>query len=127
MENITVVVVEDEVLVAIELEDALRDAGYRVVTANNGHEGLRLAEELFGSVRGIITDIRVGAGPDGWRIAHRARELNPQIAVVYMSGDSASDWAANGVPNSHMIHKPFATAQVVTAISELINAADRQL
>ncbi|QYO75077.1 response regulator [Devosia salina] len=127
MDNITVLVVEDEVLVVLELEDALRDAGYSVVTANNGHEGLKLAEELFGSIRGIITDIRVGAGPDGWHIAHRVRELNPQIAVVYMSGDSASDWAANGVPNSHMIHKPFATAQVVTAISQLINEADRQL
>jgi hypothetical protein len=41
-----------------------------------------------------------------------------------MSGDSASGWAANGVPNSHMIQKPFATAQVVTAISQLINMAE---
>lgn len=124
LDNINVLVVEDEALIVIELEDALREAGYSVVTATNGHEGLKLAEEHFSSLRGIVTDIRVGAGPDGWRIAHRARAMNPQIAVVYMSGDSASGWAANGVPNSHMIQKPFATAQVVTAISQLINMAE---
>lgn len=127
LEKVTVLVVEDEVLVLLELEDALRDAGYDVVSASNGHEGLKLAEELSGPLRGIVTDVRVGVGPDGWGIAHRARELNPQIAVVYMSGDSASDWSANGVPNSQMIQKPFATAQVVTAISQLINETDRQV
>lgn len=123
MEKVTVLLLEDEVLVCLELEDALLEAGYDVVSANNGREGLRLAEELFDSIRGIVTDIRIGAGPDGWGIAHRARELNPHIAVVYMSGDSAADWAADGVPNSHMIQKPFATAQVVTALSQLINDA----
>jgi hypothetical protein len=38
-----------------------------------------------------------------------------------MSGDSAGDWAANGVPNSIMLNKPFAPAQLVTAVSQLLN------
>ncbi|MHA6299288.1 response regulator [Devosia sp. CAU 1758] len=126
MEKVTILVVEDEVLVCVELEEALREAGYEIVSAHNGTAGLQRAEELSTSSSGIVTDIRIGAGPDGWAIAHRARELNPQIAVVYMSGDSAADWAANGVPNSQMIQKPFATAQIVTAISELINKANTQ-
>lgn len=42
--------------------------------------------------------------------------------VVYMSGDSAEDWSSKGVPNSIMLSKPFAPAQLVTAISNLLNS-----
>ena len=31
-----------------------------------------------------------------------------------MTGDSAADWAAEGVPNSTLLQKPFATAQMIT-------------
>ena len=40
-----------------------------------------------------------------------------------MSGASAGDWAAQGVPNSIMLTKPFAPAQLITAISTLMNEA----
>jgi hypothetical protein len=51
----------------------------------------------------------------------RARELDPDITVVYMTGDSAADWSSKGVPNSVLITKPFAPVQIVTAISQLLN------
>ncbi|HEV7437864.1 MAG TPA: hypothetical protein VGO22_23835 [Pseudorhizobium sp.] len=38
-----------------------------------------------------------------------------------MSGDSAKDWAANGVPDSIMLAKPFSLGQAVTAVSTLLN------
>jgi hypothetical protein len=36
-----------------------------------------------------------------------------------MSGKDVDDWASKGVPNSIMLAKPFAPAQLVTAISQL--------
>ena len=45
----------------------------------------------------MLTDIRLGAGPDGWSVANRARELNPDMPLVYMSGDSAHQWTEHGV------------------------------
>ena len=39
-----------------------------------------------------------------------------------MSGNSAADWTSKGVPNSIMLEKPFAPAQLVTAISNLLNS-----
>jgi hypothetical protein len=39
-----------------------------------------------------------------------------------MSGASAVDWPSKGVPNSIMLAKPFAPAQLVTAVSNLLNA-----
>jgi hypothetical protein len=40
-----------------------------------------------------------------------------------MSGSNAEDWASKGVPHSVMLAKPFAPAQLVTAVSQLLNAA----
>jgi hypothetical protein len=40
-----------------------------------------------------------------------------------MSGASVDDWGSKGVPNSLILAKPFAPAQLVTAISNLLNAA----
>lgn len=80
------------------------------------------ALEAEEAVAGVLTDIRCGSGPDGWAIARRARELHPHIPVIYMSGDSAHEHSAYGVPDSIMLQKPFAVAQVVTAISMLMNA-----
>jgi hypothetical protein len=41
-----------------------------------------------------------------------------------MTGDSAGDWPIEGVPNSVLVQKPYAPAQLVTAISTLMIATD---
>ena len=70
-----------------------------------------------------MTNINLGHDKvDGWEIARHARELNPGFPVVYMSGDSAEDWSSKGVPNSIMLSKPFAPAQLVTAVAQLLNS-----
>jgi hypothetical protein len=38
-----------------------------------------------------------------------------------MTGAAADDWASEGVPNSILLKKPFAPAQLVTAVSQLLN------
>ena len=45
---------------------------------------------------------------------------------VYMTGDSIDDWSSKGVPDSVVISKPFAPAQISTAVATLITAADTQ-
>ena len=58
----------------------------------------------------------------GWDVARRARELTGDIPIVYMSGASGHEWTSHGVPNSVLIAKPFAIGQIVTAVSQLLNA-----
>jgi len=38
-------------------------------------------------------------------------------------GTHGEEWASKGVPNSLLLVKPFAPAQIVTAISQLLNAS----
>jgi DNA-binding response OmpR family regulator len=116
--------VEDDELLHPSLEDALSDGGFEVKLASSGAEGLALLETHKDAIRGLITDINLGKGPDGWDVARHARELIHDLPVVYMSGASAHEWTSHGVPNSVLIAKPFALAQIVTAISTLINVSD---
>ena len=59
---------------------------------------------------------------DGWEVARRAREIDPGFPIVYSSGMSAAEWPSKGVPHSIMLEKPFAPAQLVTAIAQLLNS-----
>jgi DNA-binding response OmpR family regulator len=72
--------------------------------------------------KALVTDVNLGSRDlSGWEIARHAREINHDLPVIYMTGDSANDWAVKGVPNSVLLIKPFAAAQVVTAVSHLLN------
>jgi hypothetical protein len=55
-------------------------------------------------------------------VAQHAREIDPAFPVVYTSRAAAADWASKGVPNSIMLSKPFAPAQLLTAVSNLLNS-----
>lgn len=46
-------------------------------------------------------------------MARRARENVPTMPIVYVSEDSAGEWAVHGVPNSMIIPKPDAFEQIV--------------
>jgi DNA-binding response OmpR family regulator len=116
--------VEDDALLREFLEASLTEAGFEVVEVSCGTKALAHFEADAARFRAVITDIRLGAGPDGWAVARRARELVPNMPVVYMSGDSSHEWSSKGVPNSLMVAKPFAPAQIITAVSTLLNAAD---
>jgi len=59
---------------------------------------------------------------NGWQVAKAAREIDPTFPIVYMTGAAAGDWPSHGLPNSILLEKPFAPAQLVTAVSQLLNA-----
>jgi hypothetical protein len=73
---------------------------------------------------GVLTNIKHGRRPDSGEAARCARELVPEMPVVYISGDSAHKRRAKGVPNSVMVPKPFVEAQIITAVSTLLNQPD---
>jgi DNA-binding NtrC family response regulator len=122
MPEVLVLLVEDEAMLTLVLEEALRDAGYAVLVAHDGQSAITELESDYERFHALITDIRMPGKLTGWDVGHRARELLPTMPVIYMSGDKASDWASQGVPNSIMLQKPFAVAQAITAVSQLLNA-----
>ena len=70
-----------------------------------------------------MSDINLSGKLKGWDVARFAREIDPATPIVYMTGTHGEDWASKGVPNSVLLTKPFAPAQLITAISSLLNEA----
>jgi DNA-binding response OmpR family regulator len=120
----TLLLVDDEPLVRHDLKEGLVEAGFDVSDVAAGGKALSEIEADPSRFSGLVTDINLGRGPDGWEIARRARELMPNLPVVYISGHGSADWPSKGVPNSLTLSKPFATAQLITAISTLLVEAD---
>jgi DNA-binding response OmpR family regulator len=125
VENLPVIlVVEDDHLVQSVIEDGLTDGGFEIEIASSGENAVELLDTSDGKYRALVTDINLGRGGiGGWDVARHAREIDPNFPIVYMSGNDADDWASKGVPNSIMLAKPFAPAQLVTAVSQLLNAS----
>jgi CheY-like chemotaxis protein len=115
-------VVEDDQLVQGIVEEALTEGGFEVALAATGEEAITLLQSKHTEYRALVTDIHLAGKLDGWDVARAAREIDPAFPVVYMTGAAADEWASKGVPNSILLPKPFAPAQLVTAVAQLLNA-----
>jgi CheY-like chemotaxis protein len=117
-----ILVVEDDQLIQSLVEETLGDGGFETAIAASGEEALSLLQDHKGKYRALVTDINLTGKMDGWEVAQHAREVEPDFPIVYMSGAAAADWTSKGVPNSIMLAKPFAPAQLLTAVSNLLNS-----
>jgi DNA-binding response OmpR family regulator len=119
---LTVLVVDDEPLIALAIADALQDAGFAHEMRHTGESAMSALVDREPGFCALVTDVRLGKGPSGWDVARHAREMHASLPVVYITGDSAADHSAYGVPESIMIQKPFVSVQIITAVSTLLNA-----
>jgi CheY-like chemotaxis protein len=118
----SILVVENEALIRMELVHTLVAGGYTVSECGDGASAMAQIDASH-DLQGLISDIRLGKGPDGWEVAHHARRKFPNLAVVYVTGDNFSNWSAEGVPKSLILQKPYAEAQLMNAISGLLTDA----
>jgi CheY-like chemotaxis protein len=117
---LVILVVEDDPLIQILVEEQLTDGGFELAIAISGGEAVTL---LKGRQHQIPRACHLHGKMDGWEVGKQAREIDPAFPVIYMTGAAADQWASHGVPNSVLLTKPFAPAQLVTAISQLLNSA----
>jgi DNA-binding response OmpR family regulator len=118
---IVILIVEDDYMVQSLVEDALTEGGFETAIASSGKEAVSLLSVSKGKYRALVTDIQLRGVLDGWEVAKKAREIDPEFPIVYMTGGNAAEWPSHGVPNSILLTKPFAPAQLVTAVSQLLN------
>jgi DNA-binding response OmpR family regulator len=116
-----ILVVEDEFLLRHDLEDALSGAGFGVESFVSGEKALASFMDATKNYKALITDVNLGDGLNGWELARRIRQKEAGFPVIYITAYSANEWTSHGVPNSILVPKPFATAQLITAISNLLN------
>ncbi len=123
MEDLLVIlVVEDDHAIQSVVEEALTDGGFEPAIAASGEEAVTLLKGGLTKYRALVTDINLRGTMGGWEVAKVAREIDPEFPIIYMTGASADQYASHGVPNSILLTKPFAPAQLVTAVSQLLNS-----
>lgn len=115
--DFAVLVVEDELLLRMELGDALQEAGWNTLEAGTGEAALAFLNQDE-KIDFLITDIRLGGSVDGWQVAERFRELHPDGAVIYVSANP--DLAARRVKDSLFLGKPVDVRVVLDASDRLV-------
>lgn len=120
-ELVVVLVVEDDSLIQDMIGDALSEGGFKVDIVGTGEEAVELLQRDKDTYRALLTDINLSGQLNGWDVAKLAREISPEIPVIYTTGAAADQWPSHGVPHSMLLHKPFAPVQVVTAVAQLLN------
>jgi CheY-like chemotaxis protein len=120
-ESVRVLVAEDQALIAALVEATLADEGCHVTVVHTGSDAIVALDTSGAAFDLLVTDIRMEPGPDGWTVAGKARDIRPDIAVVYMTGDSMEQWCAKGVPDSVLLAKPFLPEAVLAAALGLLN------
>jgi DNA-binding NtrC family response regulator len=120
-EPLKILVAEDDFQVREMMEDALSEGAFLAEILSSAEDAVILLNGEIASFRALVTDVNLRSTMSGWDLARIARERDPAFPIVYMTGTAAEDWAKFGVPNSILLTKPFAPAQLVTAVSQVLN------
>jgi DNA-binding response OmpR family regulator len=118
-----IMVVEDDRSLQSIVGDALSEGGFEAAIMASGEEAVTLLQGNAAAYRALVIDIQLRGKIDGWEIARQARKIDPEFPVIYMTAANGHEWPSEGVPNSVLLTKPFAAAQLVTAVSSLLNKA----
>jgi CheY-like chemotaxis protein len=101
-----VLLVEDEFLLSDMIAEVLTEHGFEVYAAANAADALR--HLTCGAPCDILfTDINLPGGVDGARLAELARQLRPELPVVYASGAISAIDQLTAVPGSTFVPKPY--------------------
>lgn len=119
--GLCVMIVEDEMLLALDLEDILTDAGHRVAgQACDMSQAIALAERTGERIDVAIMDVNLARGSNGVETAAVLRQ-RWNIPSLFVSGNldektraMALQWAPVG-----FVGKPYSEREVLAAIASV--------
>ena len=106
----TVLLVEDDALIRMNTAEILEEAGFVVVDAGSAEEAMAALQTAPIDI--LLTDINLPGAP-GTELAARARELRPEVAVVFATGD-ASAVAKDDIAS--ILVKPYSDQTLLTIL-----------
>jgi CheY-like chemotaxis protein len=118
----TVLLVEDEPVLRQKICQVMESAGYRVLVAGDGAQGLRLALEEARQIHLLLTDV-VMPNMSGPRLAERLRTTRPDTKTLYMSGYpdmGEGSEALRTQPN--FLQKPFTQEALLRRVREVLDS-----
>lgn len=117
----TILLAEDEPLLRELGETILKQAGYRVLTADGPEQLLSLVSDYSEIIDLLLTDV-VMPGLSGQELARLARDRWPEIRVLYTSGYSG-DELDGLLKDGAFLQKPFTPTELMAKVQKLIGAS----
>ncbi|MBP7566350.1 MAG: response regulator, partial [Burkholderiaceae bacterium] len=118
----TVLLIDDEEMLRVMLADVLEEAGYRVLTARDGAEGLQRLKDERQRVDLLITDVGLPGGMNGRQVADAARRHTPGLPVLFITGYAENAAVGNGLmePGMAVMTKPFPVAALAVRVKGML-------
>ncbi|SHL52360.1 Response regulator receiver domain-containing protein [Sphingobium sp. YR657] len=118
MSERTILVVDDEPLIRINLADFFHEEGYQVFEADNAEAAI-LILEANPTIRIVLTDVQMPGSMDGVKLAHFVRDRYPPTLLIVASG--AVKLSASELPSRTMfVAKPFDPRFVLEEIERIV-------
>lgn len=119
----TVLLIEDERALRDIIEEVLHDAGYRVLTAQDGRTGLQILNSNT-RIDLLATDVGLPGGLNGRQVADAARVHRPDLKVLFITGYADTAVVGNGRLDTGMevMTKPFEIGAFARKVRALIDA-----
>lgn len=116
-----VLVVDDETAIRNLLSDVLTSAGYRVMTATNGVQAIRILEQEP-DIELVILDM-IMPQMDGKETYERLRAHRPNLPVLFSSGFSRHNLTQEMLnhPRTHFIQKPYVVHDLLMAVRRVLD------
>src|ERR1044071_6640793 len=89
-----ILVVDDEASIRLTLSALLKRAGYEITSAENGEEAVALLERQAFDL--MLVDLKM-PGMDGMQVVAAARQRQPDIAAIVLTGHGSLDTAIEGI------------------------------
>lgn len=120
--EIKVLLVEDELTLAMIIKDTLEENGFSIHTAADGEEGLRLFFELRPDI--LVADVMMPK-MDGFEMVRRIRQTNKQTPVLFLTAHSAINDVVEGfeLGANDYLKKPFGMQELIVRIKALMGKA----
>jgi two-component system, NtrC family, sensor kinase len=117
-----ILVVEDEADVRAYVVETLGSLGYDVLEASGGEDALRLMDE-YKSIGLLLTDV-VMPGMNGRTLAEKAKQRQPSLKVLFMTGYSRNAIVHQGRldPGVDLIQKPITSEHLANAVRGMLDA-----
>ena len=121
----TILIVEDDTDVRSYSCDTLRELGYNVLEAKDGHAGLKLLD-AHPHIKVLFTDVGLPGGMNGRQLADEARRRRPQLRVLFTTGYARNAIVHEGRldPGVELITKPYSQAALSTKLRDMLDASE---
>jgi CheY-like chemotaxis protein len=115
---VSVLLVEDEVMISNLVADCLSGSGFHVHEVATADEALSYMRS-GASIDVLFTDVNLPGRMNGAELAERARELRPEMPIVYVSGRYKLSEISPLVPRSLFVAKPYDPNDICALLTRL--------